>query len=659
MCLLLCQAAAAQDQPRERHAAVSPDQRVHIELFLRAAADAEVPKSLCYRVTFNEQTAVHDSALKLRLASGRKLGANCVIERSIQRQVDSQYEQYPGKRSLVRDHCTELTVFVRETEAPQLRWQIVARAYNDGVAFRYRFPPQPDWQELELADEHTEFVLPDDSVATALPLASFRTSHENRYEHRLLAELPTGRLMGLPLLVELPATGWMAIAEAQLTDYAGLYLTKRPAAPTQLISRLSPRDGEPQVAVRAKLPHESPWRVVLLSKQPESLVESDLILNLNAPCAVADVSWIRPGKTTFPWWNGYYEEGVPFEPGLNTATALYYIDFCAEHGIPCHSLDGVANTAWYGGPIVPYEGADPTTAVEGLDLAAVLDHARQKGVRLRLWLHWQAAQAHMARAFPLYRQWGIEGVMIDFMDRDDQPMVNFQHDLLRLAADHQLTVTFHGVAPPTGLERTFPHLLSSEAVLNLEYDKWDENGVAPEHEVTVPLTRMLAGPLDFHQGSFRTVPVSEFRPRNEAPHIIGTPCRTLASYVVFQNHLSMIADYPSSYRNHPLLPVLVQIPTTWDDTHAVSAMVGKWAVIARRRGSDWWIGAMNDRRPRDMKVPLKFLSPGRFRADIYHDQLAMPERFVAQQQRVTAADTLVLPLAASGGALVRLSPTDE
>ena len=172
------------------------------------------------------------------------------------------------------------------------------------------------------------------------------------------------------------------------------------------------------------MPHESPWRLILIGKEARQLLESDTVLKLNAPSVIKDTSWIKPGKTTFPWWNDFYEAGVPFKMGLNTETAKYYIDFCAEYGIPYHTLDGVNDLAWYGGPIVPYEGADITKGIDGLDLKEVIDYARQKGVRLRLWMHWEAAKQHMARAFPLYRAWGIEGVMIDFMDRDDQEMVN-------------------------------------------------------------------------------------------------------------------------------------------------------------------------------------------------------------------------------------------
>jgi alpha-glucosidase len=574
-------------------------------------------------------------------------------------EIDSAFEQYPGKRRHVIDRANETTLTLRERGPKPLEWRLVVRAYDDGVALRYWFPRQPGWSALELAGELTEFSFPAGAVATALPLASFTTSHENRYERRRVDAIPADWLLGLPLLVEMRGVGWAAVLEANLTDYAGLYLARGPAPGGNLISRLSPRASEPKIAVRATLPHESPWRLILIGTEARQLLESDTVLKLNAPSVIKDTSWIKPGKTTFPWWNDFYEVGVPFKMGLNTETARYYIDFCAEYAIPYHTLDGVNDLAWYGGHIVPYEGADITRGIDGLDLKEVIDYARQKGVRLRLWMHWEAAKRHMARAFPLYRAWGIEGVMIDFMDRDDQEMVVFQRKLLQLAADNQLTVTFHGVAAPTGLERTFPNLLNSEAVLNLEHDKWDERGVSPEHDVTVPLTRMLAGPLDYHQGTLRGVPLERFEPRIAEPLVIGTPSRMLASYVVLQNHLSMMADYPSAYRRHPLSQVMAAVPSTWDETRALVARVGEEVAIARRSGNDWWIGAMTDRHAKDVRLSLSFLPPGTFEAEIYRDDLAAEHGYKRETRDVTPVDELSLPLAAAGGALVKLTLVPE
>jgi alpha-glucosidase len=648
-------AAAAKD-PSDSVVVQSPDGRIAIELFTRAVPGA--PGQLEYRVSMANHAVIEASTLGARLQDGIELGRNCAIVGSQSIKIDSSFEQFPGKRRHVVDRGTEAVLTLRERGAKPRKWQLLVRAYDDGVALRYRFPKQPGWADLELADDRTDFVFPPGAVATMLPLENFTTSHEGRYERRPVDDIPADRLLALPLLVELPGTGWAAILEANLTDYAGLYLARRAGAGGVLVSRLSPRPGEPGVAVRATLPHDSPWRLILIGTNAQQLLESDTVLKLNAPSVIADPSWIKPGKTTFPWWNDYYEVGVPFTMGLNTATARYYIDFCAEFGIPYHTLDGVNDLAWYGGHIAPYEGADITQGIDGLDLREVIDYARQKGVRIRLWMHWQAAQQHMARAFPLYRAWGIEGVMIDFMDRDDQQMVTFQRELLQLAATNHLTVTFHGVAAPTGLERTFPNLLSSEAVRNLEYDKWDQDGVTPEHDVTVPLTRMLAGPIDYHQGTLRGVPLEQFKPRVAAPVVIGTPSRMLASYIVLQNHLPMMADYPSAYRGQPLTRVMSAVPTTWDDTRALTAQVGEQLVIARRSGNDWWIGAMTDRHSRDLKLPLAFLPAGTFRAELYLDDLAATYGYRRETRLVTSVDMLDVRLAESGGALIRLTPAD-
>ncbi|HLA70272.1 MAG TPA: glycoside hydrolase family 97 protein [Steroidobacteraceae bacterium] len=635
----------------------SPDGRLQVELYTRAAAGS--PARLQYRVSLSNQIAVAASNLGVRLKDGTELGRDCEVVGSETVAIDTSFEQFPGKRRHVIDRATETTVTLRERGAKALEWRMVLRAYDDGVALRYRFSRQPGWSDLELEDELTEFAFPRDAVATMLPLANFTTSHENRYERHRVDRIPAEGLLGLPLLVQLPGVGWAAVLEANLTDYGGMYLARGANPGGKLVSRLSPLPGEPTISVRATLPHDSPWRLILIGKEARQLLESDTVLKLNAPSVIKDTSWIEPGKTTFPWWNDYFETNVPFKMGLNTETAKFYIDFCAEYGIPYHSLDGVNDLAWYGGRIAPYEGTDITQGIEGLDLKEVIGYAQRKGVRLRLWMHWEAAKKHMARAFPLYRAWGIEGVMIDFMDRDDQEMVNFQRQLLQLAADNHLTVTFHGVAAPTGLERTFPNLLNSESVRNWEYDKWDADGVTPEHDVTVPLTRMLAGPLDYHQGTLRGVPIEQFKPRVADPVVIGTPSRMLASYVVLQNHLPMMADYPSAYRPNPLTRVIAEVPATWVDTRALVARVGEEVVIARRSGNDWWIGAMTDRNARDVRVSLSFLPAGTFRAEIYRDDLAAEPRFKIETRQVTSSNALSLPLAAAGGALVKLTPIQE
>jgi alpha-glucosidase len=432
---------------------------------------------------------------------------------------DETYAIPVGKASSARDRHHELVVSLEEAAAPGRKLDVAFRAFDDGVAFRYVVPAQGPLVEFVLTDEHTRLAFPGEPKARALPLKNYTTSYEWYYQTRPVSELDPKALYGLPLLLE-PRGGakvWLAVTEANLTDYAGMYLARADGDPGALVSRLSPLPGRSDGAkVLGKAPHASPWRVLMVADDPGRLIESHLVFHLNDPPAITDTSWIKPGKTTFPWWNGYVLDGVDFKPGVNTATMKHYIDFCAEQGIPYHSLDGL-DIAWYGGPIQPKGPTDVTKAAPAIDLPELLRHAKAKGVRLRLWMHWKALRPQIDEAFAAYERWGVEGVMVDFMDREDQEMVRFYHQMAAKAAKHRLTLTLHGAYKPTGMERTWPNVLTYEAVLNQEYNKWQPAGVKgtpPAHNLDVAFVRMLAGPLDYHQGGMRSVPPVEYRFRD-------------------------------------------------------------------------------------------------------------------------------------------------
>ena len=633
-------------------AVASPDGRLRLEVGLVDEGGKAVPR---YSVAFDGKPVALPSRLGLDLADGTRLGADSIVEGISPREVSEGFDVLGGKRSRVEARGREAVVSLRERGASGRAWEVVLRAYDDGVALRYRLP---GGGRVDLVAERTEFRLPTGASAFALPIPRFDTPHEFRYRKAPVADLtavdPKGGMFGLPMTAEIPGVGWASILDVEVVDYPGLYLGG--IGDGAFAARLAPRPDDPKVVARLALPNQTPWRAWMVADRAERLVESDLALKLAAPSKVADTSWIHPGKTTFPWWNGFFERDVPFKMGLNTATAKHYIDFCAEAGIPYHSLDGLDNIAWYGGTIVPYTGADITRGIAGLDFPEVARYAKSKGVKLRLWMHWKGADTHMDRAFPLYREMGIEGVMVDFLDSDHQDMARYVVRLLETAAKNHLTVTIHNAKEPTGLERTYPNLLTTEGVLNLEYDKWDPIGVTPEHELTIPFTRMLAGPLDFHQGSFRAVGVEAFHPRDKDPLVIGTPSRTLASYVIFQNGLPMVADYPSAYRGHPALATLVAIPESWDETRCLAGAVGESIVVARRKGASWWVGAMTDRSPRSVSVPLAFLGPGRYRATIDRDAPSAPAKLDRRTVEVTPGETIVEALAPAGGLLIRLDP---
>ncbi len=635
----------------------SPNGRLGLTVAIRPTGSST--SGAVYSVTWRGKPIITESALGLDLVESRPLGTDVGIAAVRRSAHDGTVHGLIGKASSARDHYRETVVALVERTLPHRRIELIVRAYDDGVAFRYRIPAQPTLSAFTIAAERTHVVVDGASVAYVLKRSGYVSSYEGFYTVAPLRDLPADTLLALPVLLHHPGGAWLAVSEAALTNYAGMYLA-RTAAPGDLVSRLSPLPDLPNAAVRGRAPLETPWRVFLVGDDPSQLIASNLITLLNPPSAIADLSWIHPGKTTFPWWNDYVVPDTTFTPGLNTATTKYYIDFCAAHGIPYHTLDGYQDLAWYGGHIEPRDSIpipDITRGTDTLDLPEVLRYAKEKGVRLRVWMHWKALRPQLDTAFARYERMGIEGIMVDFMDRDDQEMIAFYHEIVSKAAAHHLTVVFHGTSKPTGISRTYPNLLTVEAVMGLEYDKFDgQKGVTASHELLVPFTRMLAGPLDFHQGGFRYVSPSAFHTQYTGPRIIGTRARTLAMYVVYEDPLPMMADAPSSYEGQLGLDFLAAIPTTWDETRSLGGAIGERLTIARRRGTTWYVGTMTDEQARTVAIPLRFLGPGTFIAEIYADDESSLPNAKSVRVRVTAADVVQARLVSAGGHVMRIVP---
>jgi alpha-glucosidase len=267
---------------------------------------------------------------------------------------------------------------------------------------------------------------------------------------------------------------------------------------------------------------------------------------------------------------------------------------------------------------------------------------------------------HLEEAFTQYEKWGVQGLMVDFLDRDDQEMVLFAERVLQSAARHHLHIHFHGVWKPTGLQRMYPNLFNHEGVLNLEYLKWSDQ-CGPEHNLTVPFTRMLAGPMDYHLGGFRSVNRDQFKPQGMKPGVLGTRCHHLAMYVVYENPMPMVCDAPTAYEGQPGFDFIRQVPTSWDETRVLSGQVGDYIVVARRNGSAWYLGAMTDWTARVLDVPLSFLAPGRYQLETWADAVGAedPNRLTYEKRTVEAQDKLVLRLNGGGGQAVRIQPVQE
>ncbi len=611
-------------------------------------------ESPVYEVQFKGKTIIDPSPLSLELING-SFKSGLRVTNTVFSDSTIDYQLFTGKTKLVHSSYKQLIVSLGETLAPFRKLDLVIRVFDDGLAFRYQYPQQKNWTDYTLLDEHTSFRLRGNPMVHTLFQPGYNNSHEGVYSSLPFNSVTTDTLMDLPSLFEFPGNTYLAITEAALLDYAGMYLVKEGDA---LVSKLSPLPGQTTVKVKARLPHQSPWRVLLISDRIGALVESNMITSLNEPCKIKDLSWLKPGKTTFPWWNGNVVPDTLNAPGNNFITNQYYIDFCARNGIEYHSVVEYGLHQWYmddGISFSPGPHADVTTPVPGLNMQQVCDYAKQKGVGIRVWVHWAALYPKLDSAFAIYEKWGISGLMVDFMDRDDQQMVNIQTEILQKAATHHLHIQFHGAYKPTGLNRTYPNEFTREGTLNYEADKWNPKGISPDHDITIPFTRMLAGSTDYHLGGFRAVTEKQFKAQYTRPLMLGTRCHMLAMYVVLENYLQMVCDYPAAYEGQPGFSFIRQIPTTWDETKVLDARVNEYIIIARRKGNNWYIGAITDHTPRQLTISFDFLGVGKYSAEIFTDAADAnknPNRLTRQTLLLSGKDHLVLPVAGGGGFVI-------
>jgi alpha-glucosidase len=607
---------------------------------------------------------VDPSAFKISLIAAGDVAAGAKLVESKEDRADQTFEMPWGKNRSVRDRYSRARL---RFESPGgILWDLEVRAYDDGVAFRYSFPEQPKLSDFVLQAESTEFRLAGAPTLLLTSTDTFAWSHEREYTRSPLALVPSKSYIELPVLVEWPDGTSALITEAALRDFAGLYLQRDPGSEAPALRTfLSPRLDRPDVAVIGRTPHKSPWRVIQLADQAGRQIESDLLLCLNDP-PQGDFSWVKPGKTTWHWWNGTAEEGLPAKtPLLSFEYHREYIDFCARHGIAYHAIVS-DDRPWYKQSIADFAPGPDTDVRQpraGLDLEKIIAYAREKGVGIRLFVHNQALAPHLEEAFTLYEKWGIQGLMVDFLDSDNQEMVNFNWRVLESAARHHLQIQFHGSYHPTGEQRTFPNFNNREGALNLEYLKWSMK-CDPQHNVDVAFTRSLAGPTDYHLGGFRSLAKSDFRARQINPNVLGTRCHQLALYVVYDNPMPQVCDTPAAYEGQPGFEFIAAVPTTWDETRFLAGRLGEFMVIARRHGADWYLGGISNDIPRRLTIPLGFLGQGERDIQLFHDGSMDPEEPRAikiERRTISAGASLEVDIATGGGfvAIVRGNPQSQ
>ncbi|MDR0833555.1 MAG: glycoside hydrolase family 97 protein [Candidatus Symbiothrix sp.] len=598
-----------------------------------------------YSVQHGDDVMLESSPISMTLTTGTAFGKNSKLTGSSTRTVNETFAAPVYKRKTVVDHYNELTLKFKND------FSVVFRAYNDGVAYRFVSNLK---KPFEVASEEVDFRFPADQKAyipyvstIKEPLeAQFNNSFENTYIYSALSEWDVKRLAFLPVLIEGANGKKVVITEADLLDYPGMFLYKGDTANSlkglfagypkeikqgghnQLQGLVQSR--EPYIARRggvnprphpahtsahipAPRPTNFPWRVIIISENDADLTNSDMVYKLaSAPPENLDFSWVKPGKVAWDWWNDWNIYGVDFKAGINNETYNYYIDFASQYGIEYVILD----EGWSVNKV-----ADLYQVVPAIDLKELVSYANSKNVGLILWAGYYALNKDIEGICKYYSEMGIKGFKIDFMDRDDQIIVDFYTKVAQIAAKYYLLVDFHGAYKPTGLQRTYPNVINFEAVWGLEQMKWaDAKTDQVTYDVTIPFIRMVTGPLDYTQGAMRNATKNNWRAVYNEPMSQGTRCRQLAEYVIFESPLNMLCDNPSNYMAEPeCTEFIASVPTVWDNTVALNGRVGEYVSIARQKDDDWYVGSLTNWDKRTLELDLSFLGAGNFQATVFKD----------------------------------------
>ena len=583
----------------------SPDTRIEIRV--------RTSGQLRYDVLLRGNALLENSTLSLDVEH-KKLGLQPKVNSAKQRSNDQVVEPVVRQKfAKIRDRYNELRLTMDGG------YSVVFRAYNEGVAYRFE-TTLPD-KQVKIYGEEANFNFPTNFVVYYPQEDTFYSHNERKYLPQHLSEIAPMFIATLPAVVDVRGGAKLAIAESGLSDYPGLWL--QGSAPQFALKATFPPyplkeqqtsdrdykvvDAADYIAVTAGT-RTFPWRVLGIADHDGDLITNQLVYLLESPSNVEDTSWIRPGKVAWDWWNDWNIDGVDFHAGINTKTYEYYVDFASNYGLPYIILDD----GWY-------KLGDLLQVNPDLNMEELVSYAKQKKVGLILWASWKTLDDQLIPALDQFDKWGIKGIKVDFMQRSDQIMINYFDKVCREAAKRHMLVDFHGDQKPAVMTRTWPNLINTEGVRGMEWSKWSWES-EPAHNVSLPFTRMFLGPLDFTPGAMRNATRQTFAPIGSQPMAMGTRCQQLAMYVVYEAPLQMLSDSPSNYLREPeAMEFLAAVPTVWDETRVLDAKMSQYVLLARRNGSDWYVGAMTDWTPRDLEIDFSFLPDGNLTLDSYED----------------------------------------
>jgi len=598
-------------------------------------------EKLGYTVRFNDRIIIDNSLLGFELQNEPLLNGNFVVKEQQIIEINEKWiPVVKSKHAEVLNNCNELRLKLKEKTGLMREMDLFVRAYNDGVAFRYKLYRAEKIGNREITKELTSFNIPGDPKAWIVEYGGYSTSHESEFFEHKLSYLSEKSIAGLPLLMEYRINCWLAITEANIDNYSAFYIGTN-GTQNQLTTKLVPIPGQPENGAKVRFDDEiyTPWRVIMIGETPGTLIESEIIQNLNEPCAIKDPSWIKPGISAWDhWWSGEVKMEMP--------VIKQYIDLAAEMGWEYMLVDW----QWYGKFNSPE--ADITKWASQINMPEIINYAKSKNVKIILWLYSSDVNRNSAykKAFPLYKEWGVAGIKIDFMDRDDQQMVNWYREIIKCTAENQLLLDFHGAYKPDGIIRTYPNMITREGVMGNEYYKFSDK-MSPEHNIKLAFTRMLAGQMDYTPGAFLNVTKEKYK--NQTPAIVwNTRAAELSKFVIYESPLTVVCDHPDNILNKPGSDFLKIVPTVWDDTKFISGYPGNYIAMARRSGENWFVGIMNNSARKNIEIKLDFLPAGNYEMEVWADTKKSdkePTDIQSKKQTVKNGDLIKVELSMNGG----------
>lgn len=610
----------------ENYTVNSPDSRITVNV--------ETGTNTTYSVTFHGKVILNPSPISMTFDNGTVIGRNMEVKKV------ERFTQNQVLKPVVRQKSEQIIDHYNEMVLDADRYKLYFRVYNDGLAYRFHtdFP-----DSLKVLNEEVTYCFPEDYNTLFPEERSMLSAQQPLFKPMKLSEIGTDRFCSTPILIKVDENARIFISESDLESYPGMFLRKQGknelAGKFAAVSLEDYKTDDRQIfptkradyIARVNGTRNYPWRAMIVAENDANLITNQLIYKL-APEAEGDYSWVRPGKIAWDWYNALILTGVDFKCGINNDTYKYYIDFASKYGIEYVVIDDGWSEAW-----------DVTKTIPEINMEELVAYGKKKNVDLILWVSWAPFREKIDEAFDKFSQWGIKGIKMDFMNRDDQEMVDFYYEVARKAAAHKMLVDFHGAYKPTGWLRTFPNVLTSEGVAGLENHKWG-SFVTPKHNVTLPFTRMVAGPMDYTPGAMINFHEKDHKIWFDLPASVGTRCHQLGMYVVYESPLQMLADSPSNYYREPVcMEFLSQVPVVWDETRVLKASVGEYVIVARRHGDAWYIGGMVGEKGQKFEIDLDFIKGNKtltywedgVNVDMNANDVARRTRKVKQGDKIT------------------------